>query len=248
MTVALFNWSGGKDSAMCLHRIMQQNEFEVTGLLTSFNRAKNRVSMHGVRRELLEEQVWQIGLPLYPLMLPENIGMEEYGERMKQALIPHRKEHITTCIFGDIFLENLRSYREQQLQKMDMKAVFPLWQESTERLAQQFIDAGFKAVVVSVDGGKLDQSFVGRKYDNHLLADLPDNVDPCGEYGSFHTFVYDGPIFEEPVSFTKGETVTKKFESPEEEDAHSFNKSSGDKDTAKTSTCFYMDLLSPTDS
>lgn len=248
MTKALFNWSGGKDSAMGLYQVIQQNEFEVRGLLTSFNSTNNRVSMHGVCRQLLEEQVQQIGLTLYPFMLPENIGMEEYSERMKQALIPHQKEGITTCIFGDIFLKDLRSYREQQLQRMDMKAAFPLWRQSTKVLAGEFIEAGFKAVVVAADGSHLDASFVGRSYDEDFLADLPEDVDPCGEYGAFHTFVYDGPIFNNPVSFIKGEIVEKSFGHPDKDDAHSFNKSSLDKDTAKTSICFYMDLLSPPDS
>lgn len=244
MTIALFNWSGGKDSSLALYRVLQEDRYEITGLLTSFNGVKNRVSMHGIRRELLEEQVRQIGLKLYPLILPEVVSMDAYDEQMRQVLTPFKEERVTTCIFGDIFLEDLKTYREKQLQKVGMKAVFPLWQESTERLAQQFIDAGFKAVVVSVDGSKLDQSFVGRKYDNHFLADLPDNVDPCGEYGSFHTFVCDGPIFTNPVPFIKGEIVEKSFEHrDEEDDTHSFTKSSGDKDTAETPVYFYMDLL-----
>lgn len=240
MKKALFNWSGGKDSTLALHRVLQDERYEIVGLLTSINEAKQRVSMHGVRRALLEEQARQVGLELHPLILPEYIGMEEYNAFMQRTLTGHKREGIRTCIFGDIFLEDLKSYREEQLQKIGLEAVFPLWQQPTEALAREFIEAGFKAVIVSVNGSKLDQSFTGREYDEILLNDLPDEVDPCGEYGEFHTFVYDGPIFEEPVSFTKGEVVEKSFEPQNEDDTHSFITSG---DQKKAPTYFYLDLV-----
>lgn len=222
MKQVLFNWSGGKDSAMALHRLRQKGRFEIAALLTSFNSANNRVSMHGIRRELIEEQVRQMGLDLHPLMLPEHTGMEAYNALMEQTLTSYKKKEIRTCVFGDIFLEDLKTYRERQLHKIRMEAIFPLWQQSTDRLAQQFIEEGFRAVVVAVNGNKLDRSFAGREYDETFLSDLPREVDPCGEYGAFHTFVYDGPIFDAPVPFERGEVVSKSYTPTEEDKTHNF--------------------------
>ncbi|MCW9708064.1 adenine nucleotide alpha hydrolase [Fodinibius salsisoli] len=240
MKKVLFNWSGGKDSSLALYHALQGERYIVTGLLTSFNGANSRVSMHGTRKNLVEEQARNIGLELHPLMLPEQVGMEEYDAFMQQALEKHKKKGVRSYIFGDIFLEDLRAYREQQLQKVDMEAIFPLWQQSTEQLARQFIDVGFKAVVVSINGSKLDRSFVGREYDSQFLADLPAEVDPCGEYGEFHTFVYDGPIFDTPVSFQRGEVVAKTYEQ-QDDDTHSFQQSGNNNPHP---TYFYLDLKS----
>jgi uncharacterized protein (TIGR00290 family) len=237
MKKVLFNWSGGKDSSLALYQILQEECYQVTGLLTSFNGANSRVSMHGIRKNLIEEQALEIGLKLHPLMLPEDIGMEEYDRFMQQALEKHIKRGTNTCIFGDIFLADLKNYREQQLQEVQMEAEFPLWQQSTECLSQQFIEVGFKAVVVSVNGSKLGRSFVGREYDAQFLADLPSNIDPCGEYGEFHTFVYDGPIFDHPVSFQKGEIVARTYE--QQDDSHSFTD---DNCQRREPTYFYLDL------
>ena len=241
MKKALFNWSGGKDSSHALYHALQDDRYEVSGLLTSFNGANNRVSMHGIHQRLVREQARQIGISLHPLMLPESINMEDYDSFMQQALEKQKKAGVHTCLFGDIFLEDLKTYREQQLQKVQMEAVFPLWQQSTKRLSRQVIDLGFKAVIVSVNGSKMDRSFTGREYNEGFLADLPEQVDPCGEYGEFHTFVYDGPIFNKPVPFEKGEIVEKKYELNDNDDSHSFTDSQTNK---SHQVFFYLDLLS----
>lgn len=239
MKKALFNWSGGKDSSLALYHALRDDLYEVSGLLTSFNGANNRVSMHGIHQRLIDEQARQIGLPLHPLMLPEEIGMEEYDNLMQQALEKQKRAGIQVCMFGDILLEDLKAYREQQLQKIEMEAEFPLWQQSTEQLARQFIEVGFKAVVVSVNGNKLGESFVGRQYDASFLTDLPEEVDPCGENGEFHTFVYDGPIFDEPVLFEKGTIVVKTYEL-QEEGKHDFDGANRSK---KEPHYFYQDII-----
>lgn len=198
--------------------------------------------MHGIRRRLIEEQARQMGLELHPLMLPEHTGMEAYNAHMEQTLTSYKKKGIRTCVFGDIFLEDLKAYREHQLQKIRMEAFFPLWQESTDRLAQQFIEKGFRAVVVAVNGNKLDRSFAGREYDETFLSDLPRQVNPCGEYGAFHTFVYDGPIFDASVPFERGEVVSKSYTSPEGDKTHNF----ADERPAKQEVrYYYQDLTIP---
>src|SRR5699024_7320304 len=170
MKKALFNWSGGKDSSLALYRVLQDEQYEITGLLTNFNASNRRVSMHGIHQRLIEEQARQIGLRLHPLMLPENIGMEDYDSLMQQTLEKQKSLGIQICMFGDILLEDLKTYREQQLQKAQLEAVFPLWQQSTKRLSRQFINLGFKAIVVSVNGSKLGRAFAGREYDAKFLA------------------------------------------------------------------------------
>lgn len=238
MKKAQFNWSGGKDSSLALYHVLQEERHEVAGLLTSFNGANNRVSMHGIHKNLIEAQARQLGFRLQSLKLPEQITMGEYDALMKEAMEDYKQRGIRCCIFGDIFLEDLKAYRERQLQKVGMEAVFPLWKRSTEELAKQFIDLGFKAVVVSVNGNKINQSFAGRDYDAQFLADLPAGVDPCGEYGEFHTFVYDGPIFDRPVPFQKGEIVARTYE--QQDDSHDFNNNDC---REKETTYYYQDLI-----
>ncbi|MCH7534572.1 MAG: diphthine--ammonia ligase, partial [Bacteroidetes bacterium] len=211
---AIFNWSGGKDSAFCLHRLMQSDEFEITTLLTSVNAHFNRISMHGVRVDLLEQQAKSIGLPLYKLELPETPSMKEYEELMTAALNEIKSDGVTHSIFGDIFLEDLKVYREKQLKKIGLEAVFPIWKMPTDQLVREFIDLGFKAVIVCHNDKYLDKSFSGRLIDHDFLNDLPDDVDPCGENGEFHSFVYDGPIFREPIEITIGEKVYKEYKQP----------------------------------
>ena len=209
--ISVFNWSGGKDSAMALYRILQDNTFDVRYLLTSLGEDTQRVSMHGLRKTLLYEQIKSIGIPLKELLLPTNNSMQNYETHLFNLMETLRKDDIEYSIFGDIFLEDLRRYREQQLQKVAMKALFPLWKENTTVLLKQFLELGFKTIVTAVDASKLDASFAGRVIDNDFIKDLPSGVDPCGENGEFHTFVFDGPIFKTPIRFKKGEIIKKEY-------------------------------------
>lgn len=214
---AIFNWSGGKDSALCLHKILINKNFDIQFLFTTLNGKNKRISMHGVSEHLLDMQAESINLPLKKLYLPEFTSMEEYNAKMTEILQKLKYEGISHSVFGDIFLEDLRKYRENQLSKLGIKAEFPLWGQKTHEVANAFIDKGFKAIIVSVDIRYLDQSFAGRIYDQSFLDDLPDGVDPCGENGEFHTFVFDGPIFKNSVMFEKGSIVYKAYKSPEKE-------------------------------
>lgn len=213
-TKALFNWSSGKDSALALYNIIQENQYEVTTLLTSINKEFQRISMHGVHVNLLEQQASLLGIPLTKMELPKEPSMEEYQEIMNTTMAEIKGQGITHSIFGDIFLEDLRQYREKQLHSIGMQAVFPLWKQNTSDLIREFLKLGFKTIVTCVNGTYLDKSFAGRIIDQQFLDDLPENVDPCGENGEFHTFTFDGPIFKSPVQFEIGETVKKTYPKP----------------------------------
>lgn len=219
---ALFNWSSGKDSALALYQTLQENRYEVAILLTSINQEFQRISMHGVSVSLLEKQAESLGIPLIKMELPKEPSMEEYRQMMSKTMTDVQAQGITHSIFGDIFLEDLRKYREDQLKAVGMEAVFPLWKRNTSQLIQEFLSLGFKTIVTCVNGSYLDKSFAGRIIDQKFIDDLPENVDPCGENGEFHTFTFDGPIFKKPVQFEIGETVKKTYPkpktSPEEED------------------------------
>lgn len=212
MKRAVFNWSGGKDSALALFYMLKHSDFEISQLLTSINTFTNRVSMHGVRLSMLERQAEAIGLPLNLLKLPKEPSMAEYDRIMGGKLAEIRAQEIAYAVFGDIFLEDLKKYREDRLQEVGLEAIFPIWKRDTQELISEFLDLGFRTLVVAIDGSKLDKSFVGREITKEFIADLPSEVDPCGENGEFHTYVFDGPIFSEPVSFTKGEVVEKSYE------------------------------------
>jgi len=212
---AFFNWSGGKDSALCLHYILHHPKWDIRFLFTTLNRQNKRVSMHGVSETLLNKQAESIGKPLKKFYFTANLSMEEYNIKMSKILAKTKAEGINYSIFGDIFLEDLRQYREKQLASAGLKGAFPLWGMDTKAVAKEFIKIGFKAIVVSVDSQKLNKSFAGRIYDENFLEDLPDQLDPCGENGEFHTFVYDGPIFQQPINFKKGEIIYKKYPSPD---------------------------------
>jgi len=209
---ALFNWSGGKDSSICLHKVLEAGEYEVASLLTTVSEQYQRISQHGVRVDLLEKQAESIGIQLYKAMVPEWPTMESYNELMSQTLSLFKEEGLSASIFGDIFLEDLRKYREEQLAKVGFQGVFPLWKIPTDELAKEFISLGFKAVIVCVDEKYLDERFVGREFDASFLKDLPKGIDPCGENGEFHSFVYDGPIFSAPIQFKRGEVVNRKYQ------------------------------------
>ena len=211
MNKAIFNWSGGKDSSLSLYYLLQSKEYDIRYLVTSVNSKFNRISMHGVRQELLRQQAESIGIPLHMIMVPEMPTMESYNELMEQALKEFKQEGIDFSIFGDIFLEDLKKYREERLARVGFKGVFPIWKIPSQKLVREFIDLGFKAVLVCVDEKVLDRSFVGRLIDDSLLKDLPSNVDPCGENGEYHSFVFDGPIFKRPIAFDFGEVVHRDY-------------------------------------
>ncbi|UTW62556.1 adenine nucleotide alpha hydrolase [bacterium SCSIO 12741] len=212
---AYFNWSSGKDASLALYYLQQEGLLEVDQLLTSVNGHHNRVSMHGLRRELLERQAKSIGLPLSVIELPEEPTMEDYNRIMEQSVLSLKGQGYSHCGFGDIFLEDLRSYREEQLKPFGITSHFPLWKRDTRELIYDFLDKGFKAVVVCIKSELLEESFVGRDIDESFLNDLPANVDPCGENGEFHTFCYDGPIFQYPILFDLGEHVFREYKNPD---------------------------------
>lgn len=210
---AVMNWSGGKDSAFALHKVLQGNEFEVEYLLTTVNSHWQRISMHGVRRELLQQQSEAIGIELIEVLLPEMPSMEDYEAEMNKTLDFLLEQGITHSIFGDIFLQDLRDYRENKLKEKGLTGVFPLWQIPTPNLVEDFIELNFKTITVCIDATKLDQNFCGRLIDQSFIADLPKEVDVCGENGEFHTFVFDAPFFKKPIEFTKGEIVFRDYKS-----------------------------------
>jgi uncharacterized protein (TIGR00290 family) len=203
------SWSGGKDSSLALYEIQKANSHRVAGLLTTITEDFDRISMHGVRRALLEQQADALGLPLRKILIPKDSTNAIYESRMRALLEEGLREGIDTVAFGDIFLEDLKLYREKNLAQLGMKGLFPIWKRDTAELARTFIDLGFKAVLACVDTAILDASFAGRPYDQELLRDLPPNVDPCGENGEFHSFAFDGPIFKHRIKHTMGEVVQR---------------------------------------
>jgi uncharacterized protein (TIGR00290 family) len=205
----LFTWSGGKDSAMALYELQMQGACDVAALLTTVTRDYGRVSMHGVREELLDRQAEPLRLPLDKVYIGAGASNEDYEAAMRDALYRYRERGVQRVVFGDIFLEDLRKYREDNLARVGMQAMFPLWKRDTAELARMFVDVGLETTVTCVDSEYLDGNFAGRDYDEQFLADLPPTVDPCGENGEFHSFVYDGPIFREGVRFEKGEVVLR---------------------------------------
>ncbi|MCC6555146.1 MAG: adenine nucleotide alpha hydrolase [Polyangiaceae bacterium] len=234
----LFSWSGGKDSSMALHEIGKGNEHEVIALLTTLTEDYDRITMHGVRSALLERQAAALGLPLHKMYIPRNATMDQYEAALREALQSYSAASVSHVGFGDIFLEDVRRSREevlttlfepavsgappgkggkgafgdgrsQAMAEMQMAGLFPLWGSDTKRLIRDFISSGFKAMVTCVDSQRLDSSFVGRTIDEDFLKRLPPDVDPCGEHGEYHTFVYDGPIFCSPLSIELGEIVLR---------------------------------------
>lgn len=205
----IFAWSSGKDSARALHEVSQNDHYEVVSLLTTVTEGYERISMHGVRIALVEQQTESIGLPLEKVYIPKGSSNENYEAAMRKALLRYKEQGVTGVAFGDLFLEDLKVYREKKLAEVGMKAVFPLWKRDTTELARSFIEQGFRAVITCVDSQVFEGSFSGRFYDEQFLADLPPHVDPCGENGEFHSFVFDGPLFSSPVRFEKGEVVVR---------------------------------------
>lgn len=205
------NWSSGKDSCLALYHLLQDDSYHVDTLVTTLNDEVERVSMHGLSKHLLNEQVRQIGLPLHTINLPGVVSMEQYNSIMKLHVQQLKQEGYTHAAFGDIFLEDLKKYREEQLQAHGLKAVFPLWKKDSKALITEFIALGFKAITISVSDRLLGEEYVGRLVDEDFVAGLPEGVDPSGENGEFHTFVFDGPIFKDPVSFSVGEKTLRSY-------------------------------------
>lgn len=207
----VLNWSSGKDAALAFHLLSQQDKYKVTHLLTTLSEEHNRVFMHGVREKLLYMQAERMGLPLTGIKLPASPGDDLYKNAMRKALLELKGQGIATAAFGDIFLDDLRKYREGQLEKIGIKAIFPLWKQNTRQLVQMIEETGIEAIIVCVNEKYLSKEFLGRKINASFLCDLPANVDACGENGEFHTFVYNAPFFKEIISITTGDIIYKKY-------------------------------------
>ena len=216
-TKAIFNWSGGKDSALALYKVLETNQLEVVSLLTTINQSVGRVSMHGTSTELLRYQAKNIGIPLTEMYLPEYANMGDYEQLMKNTLEPFAKKGVNASVFGDIHLEDLKMYREEKLHKIGWKGYFPLWKKEGEVLMRTFLDLGFKTVVCCVNENTLSKDFIGVTIDEYFIKNLPKNVDICGENGEYHTFVYDGPLFQNPLDIEIGEIIRKTYTHHQEE-------------------------------
>lgn len=212
MKKALFAWSGGKDSALALSYILEQKEFEVLGLMTTLNKNFKRISMHGVREETLDKQADSIGIPLVKIWVEEGT-YEEYEKQMEKTLLAYKAKGITHVIFGDIFLEDLKDYRDKNLAKVDLKGHYPMWKKNTSELIQEVLDKGFKTITCCINDQYLNESHSGALITPKWIKELPKEVDPCGENGEFHTFCFDGPIFKKPLAISTGQ---KKYQPLEE--------------------------------
>lgn len=231
---AFMSWSGGKDSALALYKAQQEGT-PMKALLTSVNKTLRRISMHGVRLELLERQAAALRLPFYTIELPEMPDMNVYEEEVRRVHLQLKNEDFTHGVFGDIFLEDLKKYREELLAKDGMQCLFPIWKMASREVVKQFLQSGFKAIVVCINNPKLDESFCGRLMDESFFNELPDDVDPCGENGEYHSFVFDAPNFQSAIPYAKGEMVFKEYPSPKADDCFT---------QAQPSTGFYFcDLL-----
>jgi uncharacterized protein (TIGR00290 family) len=239
MGKAYLNWSSGKDAAFALYILRQKGDLKISKLVTTLNTEVDRISMHGVRRELLEEQARSLGIPVHQIPLGGNVSMATYNRIMQEQVELLKNEGYTQSIFGDIFLEDLKVYREEQLKKVGITAVFPLWKRDTCQLIEEFLKAGFKAITVCVNAKVLDESFCGRIIDRDFIDALPDGVDPCGENGEFHTFVFDGPIFKDPVKFEIGEKVQRTYQASEKKEDNCFS----DKEKTWDTSFWYCDLI-----
>jgi uncharacterized protein (TIGR00290 family) len=209
MEKVILCWSGGKDSAMALYDLQSSQEYDIVALLTTITEGYDRVSLHGVRRALVEQQAQSLGLPLKEVFIPQNCSNQEYESKMRATLTRFIESSVSRVAFGDVFLEEVRKYREDNLSQLDMEGLFPLWGRGSAELIRSFIASGFQAITTCVDAKALDGNFVGRILNRELLADIPANVDPAGEHGEFHSFVFDGPIFSERIEYTLGSRVRR---------------------------------------
>ncbi|MEM0117017.1 MAG: diphthine--ammonia ligase [Conexivisphaerales archaeon] len=209
MQKIVHSWSTGKDSSYSLYRILQQKEFYPAYLLTTITKDYERVSMHGIRKELVIKQAEAIGIPLDIAYISKNSTNTEYEAVMKEKLLQYKAQQINKVSFGDIFLTDIREYRETRLKELDMECIFPIWGLNTHELSREIISSGFRAIVCTVDPRRVPRELVGKQYDEEFLRSLPEEVDPCGENGEFHTFVYDGPIFDKPLKVEVRDSVLK---------------------------------------
>lgn len=206
-----FNWSGGKDSSFALYKALQEG-VKIDLLFTTLSDKYKRISMHGVKEELLDQQAKAIGIPLKKIYLPEDASMEDYNRIYADALNDLKSNGFSTAYFGDIYLEDLRKYREDRLSEVGMKAVFPIWNTPTPELVKSFINEGFKTKIVAINGEKLDKSFVGVDFSTEFLERLPNGIDPCGENGEFHSFCYEGPIYSESIPIKVDEVIERTYD------------------------------------
>ncbi|RCS27412.1 diphthine--ammonia ligase [Polaribacter sp. WD7] len=241
MHKAYFNWSTGKDSALALYKTLQHKTYKIDLLVTTINKDFNRVSMHGLRNELLYAQVKSIGIPLKTIAFSAKVTMDDYSEIMEENMSSLVLENYTHSVFGDIFLEDLKKYRDTKLTQVGIKGVYPLWKKDTKHIINEFLNLGFKAITVCVNATLLGKEFVGRIIDEQFLEELPESVDVCGENGEFHTFVFDGPLFSKPIPFKIGEKVLRSY-TLNENDKDS-NHNSTDQEMKSFNTYFwYCDL------
>lgn len=203
------SWSSGKDSAWALYSLLQDPEIEVVGLFCTVNKKFNRVAMHGVRVELLLEQAKSIGLPIELLEIPYPCSNEEYERVMSQFVKKAKENHIECFAFGDLYLEDIRNYREQKLKGCGIQPIFPIWGQPTDKLSKKMIDSGLKTLITSIDPKQTPKTFIGEEFNEKFLSALPESIDPCGENGEFHSFVYDGPMFKKPIKVSVGEIVDR---------------------------------------
>lgn len=206
----LISWSSGKDSAWALYMLQQDPNIDIMGLFCTVNKTFDRVTMHGTRRELLKQQAKSIRLPLDIIEIPYPCNNDEYVAIMKRFILMAKEKGIECFAFGDLFLENVRKYRETLLQGTGITPLFPLWGISTKALSKQIVSNGLKAVITCINANELSQEYAGREYNESFLEDIPDTIDPCGENGEFHTFAFDGPIFQYPIKVVAGETICRK--------------------------------------
>ena len=209
MEKVLFSWSGGKDSAISLYEIQKSQRYEILALLTVITGDYDRVSMHGVPRPLIEQQAYSLGLPIEEVFISKDSSNEEYESKMREILIRFKQAGVSAVVFGDVFLEEVRKYREGNLSQLGMKGIFPIWGRDTTELTGAFIDLGFRAIVTCVNSKVLGERFLGRMLDKQFLSELPSDVDPAGENGEFHSFVFDGPIFKKRINCTLGKRVLR---------------------------------------
>jgi len=205
----VFSWSGGKDSSLAFYEIQKSGKYEITSLITTVTCNYDRVSMHGLRTDLLERQAESLNIPLEKVLISKNAANHEYENSFIDVLTKFKEVGISQVVFGDLYLEDIKKYREILLNKINMKCLFPLWNLDTAELAEDFIDSGFEALTICVDSHALGEEFVGREFNKQFLNDLPPGIDPCGENGEFHTFTYDGPIFKKPIDHKLGEIVLR---------------------------------------
>ena len=209
MKQVLMSWSGGKDSCLALYEVQQSQEYQVAALLTTITKDYDRISMHGVRCELLQEQVAALGLSLHRILITKGATNEEYERKFLDACAGYVDKGIDSIIFGDLFLEDIKKYRDEFLARHNLRGIYPVWLSNTTTFINKFIALGFKAIITCVDAKVLDPAFAGRTIDEGFVSSLPSQVDPCGENGEFHTFVFDGPNFKHPVTFSKGDIVER---------------------------------------